>query len=975
MPTPRLDERHQAWADPVQEANGRAGAAEESRGRASAHREQHRSIAATDRSIATTDRSIDTTQADQDTHNRVHAWPLTLPALAAWASALILLACPPLAGTIVATIAALSAAATAWLTRSPSSPAPPKDPNTAPKARRDPEQADDRRDPGQASDRRDPGQADDRRDLGQAGWRNILLATLICTAAASASAALRIHALTTSPAAELANHNTFITAEITLTNDPERRPTRFTQESYVISADLKIIRTSTTSQAVNIPITVFATGQAWGPLLPTQTVEVSGRLASPSPGTLVAATLLARTPPRVLTPPSTLQTAAGTLRAGLRAAADVLPPDQRGLLPGLVVGDVSRMDPQVTADLREAGLSHLNAVSGANLAIVAGATLALSRLIGISLPMRALFAAVAMLAFTVVARPSPSVLRALLMGLAAAIAMGTGRSKDGLAALSATVLFLVLFAPELARSYGFALSVTATAGILLLAPRWRDKLSGTKEENTPPDEPIHTPGKERSTPPDVPNRAPGKERTTPPDVPNRAPGKGRNTPPDEPDRTPGREESTSSEEPSGALSPASRHANPERPPYRLPRFLAEAVAVPAAAQLAVTPVLVLMSGQLTPIAVIANILVAPAVAPATLLGFGAALVAPIWPDGARLLVIPAGYAVGWIVTVARWAVNLPFATLPWPAGLPGLGLLLLATIASIPVLRRRAWRTVALTAAIAALVVVLVVRPIAAPWPPKGWLMVMCDVGQGDGLVLAAGQGRGVVVDTGPDPVTMDRCLRRLGIEDVLLIVLTHPHADHTDGLPGVLRNRRVGAVLVSPHRTGAHSSARLSALLTRDRIPEWTTPPGTRWRFGPSEVTVLAPDPSHAEMNGAGEGSAINNASVVLHVRWRAGSILLSGDLETEAQDELLHRLPIRADLLKTPHHGSNRQSPAFLASLGARAALISVGSDNTYGHPAMSTLSLLHRLGLAVYRTDQSGDLAVVEGRGRLAVIPRGP
>ncbi|WP_187414766.1 ComEC/Rec2 family competence protein [Nonomuraea sp. PA05] len=946
MPT----ERHQAWtdldpdqrskrADPVQEDNRWAGAAEGSRKRVGAYQDKASSIAAT--------------QADPDTNNRVHAWPLALPALAAWASALVFLACPPLAGTIVAAFATLGAAVTAWLTRSTSSPAPPRDTSTAPKNQREP---------------------------GQAGWRNVLLATLICTAAASASAALRVHTLTTSPAAELAGQNAFITAEITLTNDPERRSTRtarFAQESYVVSADLKVIRTSITRQAVNIPITVFATGQAWSSLLPTQTVEVAGRLASPTPGTLVAATLLARTPPRVLTPPSTVQTAAGALRAGLRAAADVLPPDQRGLLPGLVVGDVSRMDPQVTADLREAGLSHLNAVSGANLAIVAGATLALSRLIGLSLPMRALFAAVAMLAFTVVARPSPSVLRALLMGLAAAIAMGTGRSKDGLAALSATVLFLVLFTPELARSYGFALSVTATAGILVLAPRWRDKLSGTKEENTPPDEPNRAPGEKRYTSPDEPDRPPGRKEFTSPDEPDGTPGRDESTSPDEPDRPPHRDESTPSKESNRIPDPISPRANLRKPPYRLPRFLAEAVAVPAAAQLAVTPVLVLMSGQLTPIAVIANIFVAPAVAPATLLGFGAALVAPVWPDGARLLVIPAGYAVGWIVTVARWAVNLPFATLPWPAGLPGLGLLLLAAIASIPVLRRRAWRTIALTAAVAALVAVLVIRPITAPWPPKGWLMVMCDVGQGDGLVLAAGQGRGVVVDTGPDPVTMDRCLRRLGIDDVLLIVLTHPHADHTDGLPGVLRNRRVGAVLVSPQRTGAHSSARISALLARGRIPEWTTPPGTRWRFGPSEVTVLAPDPSHAEMSGAGEGSAINNASVVLHVRWRAGSILLSGDLETEAQEELLHRLSIRADLLKTPHHGSNRQSPAFLASLGARAALISVGAHNDYGHPAMSTLGLLHRLGLAVYRTDQSGDLAVVEGEdGRgLAVVPRGP
>ncbi|MEV5895219.1 ComEC/Rec2 family competence protein [Nonomuraea fuscirosea] len=944
-------------------------------------------------------------------------------------------------------------------------------------------------------------------------WRNVALATLICTAAASASVAFRVHALTTGPAAQLAEANAFVTAQIALTDDPKRRPDRsghFQQTSYVISADLKTIRTATTTQAVNIPITVFATGQVWGPLLPTQHVEVTGRLAKPVSGSLIAATLLVRGPPRVLTQPSGLQTAAGALRSGLRSAADILPPDQRGLLPGLVVGDVSRMDPQVTADFREAGLSHLNAVSGANLAIVAGATLALSRLIGLSLPLRALFAAVAMLAFAVVARPSPSVLRALLMGLAAATAMGTGRSKDGFAALSATVLFLILFAPDLARSYGFALSVTATAGILILAPRWRDKLTGASKETTPPETHPHSGGPHSGGPrpnhphPGHPDRVhsdrdhpdrgrPHRDRADcdcadrfnarpftldrpslhhpNPDYPKLDHlGTGQCDPdhsslqhphsdhsksghlgtghidPDHPspehrildpsrshwasrdtdglhtDRlhtdafdltrmTAGPQDADACR--TDRLDPAARvhvdrfgpdgskphrfgperHHSPSplrsdphdsepghRSPdsgssWRVPRWMAEAVAVPAAAQLAVTPVLVLMAGQLTPVAVIANLLVAPAVAPATLLGFGAALVAPVWPDGARLLVIPAGYAVGWIITVARWAVNLPFANVPWPAGLAGLGLLLLVMTVTVLILRRRAWRAMALTAAGAALVTVLVIRPIAGPWPPRNWLMVMCDVGQGDGLVISAGPGRGVVVDTGPDPVTMDRCLRRIGIEDVPLLVLTHPHADHVNGLPCVLRNRRVGAVVVSPQRTDARSGARVSATLAHHRIPEWTAPPGTRWRFGPSELTVLAPEVAADDLHGYGEGSAINNSSVVMHVRWRAGSILLSGDLETEAQEHLHHRLTVRADLLKTPHHGSNRQSPAFLSSLGARAALISVGADNDYGHPAVSTLNLLRRLGLAIYRTDKEGDLAVVEREeGGIAVVSRG-
>lgn len=866
---------------------------------------------------------------------------LPCPALAVWAVTLALLSSPPTAGLTVSALSVLGAFGTAVLAY---------------------------------------------RHHRWRPWRNVIIAALACTAAASASVATRVHAVTTAPIADLARHGATITAEITLADDPKIKLGRFHQEQVVVHATLDTYRTPHRREAVSLPVLVLAHGPEWRPLLPSQRVQVAARLAEPTPGELTAAVLLVRGSPQVLTSPSRLQAIAGTLRAGLRTATDVLPPDQRGLLPGLVVGDVSRMDPQVSADLKESGLNHLNAVSGTNLSIVAGAALALSRVAGLPLALRAGLAAVAMIGFAVVARPSPSVLRALLMGLVAAIALGTGRPKDGMAALSAAVLLLILFSPDLAISYGFALSVCATAGILLLAPRWRDRLThhprttaDTRAAATSHADTRPAATSEADTSPTVTTlyTCTSQSDTRPPPAHTRDSASGPSggwcsglsggscSGPS----------GGSSSGPSGGPPSGPSGEAPSTRRGRLPRWVAEAVAVPAAAQVAVTPILVLMAGQVSLAAIPANLLAGPAVAPATLLGFAAALVAPFWPEAARIIVIPAGYAVGWIIMVARWAVNLPLATLPWPGGIPGLALLALAAVAVTLLVKRRAWRAVALAVAAGVLVAVLVVRPVVAPWPPRAWLMVVCDVGQGDGLVLAAGPGRGVVVDTGPDPVTMDRCLRRLDITDVPLVILTHPHADHIDGLSGVLRGRRVGAVVVSPQRTLDNQASRLTADLARQRIPQWTAPPGTHWRLGPSELTVLAPEPTRDPPTGQGEGSAANNSSVVVHVRWRAGSALLSGDIETEAQDALLRggMLP-PADILKVPHHGSPRQDPAFFGAVSARAALISVGEGNDYGHPAQPTLSLLRRLGARVYRTDRSGDLAVVEREGRLAIVTRG-
>ncbi|MFE0150033.1 ComEC/Rec2 family competence protein [Nonomuraea sp. NPDC059007] len=884
--------------------------------------------------------------------------PTVFPALAAWATALILLGAPAEVSFICAAVAAL-ATATLYAT-------PP--------------------------------------------WRGTAVSIAACTAAAAATVAFHTHAVSTGPIPDLARKGITATAEVVLTNDPRtRRNPRFPGESVVAEARLELLQTPTTHLTLSTPVTLFATGPHWRTLLPSQRLKITAKLAPADPSDLTAALLLVKGTPQPLGTPSWIQTAAGALRSGLRAAADPFPEDQRGLLPALVVGDTSRMDPQVTADFKEAGLTHLTAVSGANLAIIAGAALALSRLTGLPLPVRAILAATAMIAFAVVARPSPSVLRALAMGLAAALALATGRPRHGMAALSISVLFLILFSPDLARSYGFALSVTATAGILLLAPKWRDHLS--QPQPTPPNP--HPQTRPKPTPANLQlTLTPSEPRTTTEPLttgplttglpatqpPTTGPAATEPVTTAQPPTTrPAATEPITTAQPLTARPAASlaliteapqtrstrkrHHPRPRssvaqaatsllRPRRALPRWLAEAIAVPAAAQFAVTPVLVLMSGQVTPVAVIANLLAGPAVAPATLLGFAASVVAPISVEAARILLIPAGYAVGWIITVAQWAAGLPFATIPWPGGLLGLALLAVAVAVAVPLLRHPRCRAVTLAVLAGILIAAMVLPPALSPWPPRRWLMVMCDVGQGDGMAIAAGPGRAVVVDTGPDPTPMDRCLRDLGIREIPLIILTHPHADHIGGLTGALKNRRIGAALLTNHPA---TPAPITRTFATHHIPQWTATPGAQWTFGPSELTVLAPPATPPTAHTGTEGSEINNTSVVLRVRWHAGSILLSGDIETEAQSDLLRTTSPAADILKVPHHGSARQDPAFFSAVGARAALISVGSDNTYGHPAPATLALLHRSGTRVYRTDQSGDLAITDHNATLSITPR--
>jgi len=406
----------------------------------------------------------------------------------------------------------------------------------------------------------------------------------------------------------------------------------------------------------------------------------------------------------------------------------------------------------------------------------------------------------------------------------------------------------------------------------------------------------------------------------------------------------------------------------------LPAWLAEAVAVPAAAQLACTPLVAAISGRVSLVAVAANLVAAPAVGPATVLGLLGGCVQLMLPVGGRVVGAGAGWCVGWIVLVAHRGAGLPTPAVGWGSGPVALAVLTLACLALAvagPLLAGR--RTTGL-ASCAALVVVLLVRVPTPGWPPAGWLMVACDVGQGDGLVLATGEPHtAVVVDTGPDPRLIDRCLDELGVTRIPLVVLTHFHADHVDGLPGVLSGRQVGEVDVTRLQDPPEGVSLVRAATARAGLTPRVAPYAVTRRVGDLTLEPVWPPPS-SPTTGPGDGSTANNASVVLLARIDGVALFLGGDVEPEGQEALARALPgLHADVLKVPHHGSRYQDLPFLASLGAPLAVVSVGADNDYGHPAPETVSALARTGARVLRTDRDGAVAVVLRGGRLRAVTR--
>ncbi|KRE61592.1 ComEC/Rec2 family competence protein [Nostocoides sp. Soil756] len=405
--------------------------------------------------------------------------------------------------------------------------------------------------------------------------------------------------------------------------------------------------------------------------------------------------------------------------------------------------------------------------------------------------------------------------------------------------------------------------------------------------------------------------------------------------------------------------------------------LGPALAVPVAAQVMTAPVVVLLQGSVSVIGVLANLLAAPFVAPATVCGVTAALVSLVWGRGAQLVAWAGVVPTTAIARVARAFAEVPGGTMPWPDGAPGavlLALLFLALVLSGRALvgAMRAHPAVSYVALALAAALLLPTRVVT--WPPDGWRVVVCDVGQGDAIVLRSGAGHAVLVDAGPDPPLVDGCLDRLGIATLDAVVLTHFHADHVDGLAGAFQGRSVRQLLTTPVREPQAGAAAVDRLAREHRVPVSTLRAGDALTLGELHAAVWSPG------RRIDDGSVPNNASVVLAVRTGGVDALLLGDVEREAAHDLLLRLrrdPAMAsvargfEVVKTPHHGSSNLDDALMAAVRAPVGVISVGADNDYGHPAPAHLALLRRLGYAVYRTDQRGDVAVVEAGGRVRVV----
>jgi competence protein ComEC len=343
----------------------------------------------------------------------------------------------------------------------------------------------------------------------------------------------------------------------------------------------------------------------------------------------------------------------------------------------------------------------------------------------------------------------------------------------------------------------------------------------------------------------------------------------------------------------------------------------------------------------------------------------------------------------WVAKIGGWLLLLSRAVVGWHANLepnwriPGpplwLGVALSASLLALAVVRGRWWRA-AWGAAAAVFLALLLWHPFPPDLRPGELEMTAIDVGQGDSILVVFPDGKRMLVDAGGTPTFGRRQASQMDIgEDVVaaylwqrgirsldVVALSHAHEDHMGGLHAVIADFHptelwTGAAPASPSWQAVHERAAQTGV----RIVPLEA--SRRFAYGGTELEVLAPWSGYVASDAANDAD-----SLVLRIQFGRHAFLLTGDAGRATEQAMLYENELRhTDVLKVAHHGSRTSTTEeFLSALSPEFGVISVGRDNSYGHPNGEVLERLEEHHTAVFRTDRDGLITILSDGKRFRV-----
>lgn len=414
---------------------------------------------------------------------------------------------------------------------------------------------------------------------------------------------------------------------------------------------------------------------------------------------------------------------------------------------------------------------------------------------------------------------------------------------------------------------------------------------------------------------------------------------------------------------------------------RMPRWLAIGLAVTIAAQIACLPILLVLQPEIPVYSVLANLLAEPLVIPITILGLISCMLSLAFPILAGGISLIASIPASWVIAIANYLANAPYASLPWYQGSLGI---VLAVVLSVGMFVLFSSRSRALKAASSVSVLLISAGFLSqnsasaisqSAFYSEKHTVVNCDVGQGDALVVQS-MGKVALIDVGRENPAIDKCLSGLGISRIDLLVLTHFDMDHVGGILGAVTGRKIGAAIISPFPDERPGADFAEQVLRNTGLEPVAAEVGMFGKLGQFNWKVLSPH------RGATEAKDSNDASIGMI--WESDSTVLftladlgeSGQLRIGAEQASLLQSGFggKTVVVKVAHHGSADQSAEFYEAIRPDVAIISVGSDNSYGHPTKRTLDLLKSLETKILRTDEQGAIGLLENDSGLTATISG-